>query len=463
MTLDPTIAAIATAHGPAGIAVIRLSGPQAWGIARRVFKGHATPPDWQHGHFYHGWIHPPDQPDRLLDEVLLLAFTAPHSFTGEHTIEIQGHGSPALSRHLLDCCLSAGATLAEPGEFTRRAFLNGRLDLTQAESVLDLIAAQGEQLQHLAVHNLRHRSLGQRVEALAAAIIPVQADITAHIDFPDEVDAPDRAALSNTLEALRQQAEALMQGAHQRRAIHEGLKVALLGKPNAGKSSLFNALLATERAIVTEIAGTTRDMLTDTLVIRGLPVTLIDTAGLRDSHDVVEKLGVAQSHRVAHEADAILYLYDAASGLDSEDKSLLAEFSHIQNTPFQVLAARCDLVDPSIRDLPDSASVLRCSAITGEGLPAVQHWLADLLDGTCAPADHGPDVGLYLNQRQAACVEAFDEHLHLALQTASDPALPLDLITVPLSDALYALDRLTGKHTTERMLDDVFSRFCVGK
>lgn len=447
-----TIAAIATPAGQGGVAVIRVSGPAAWRIAGALFSKKIS---FRPGRFYHGWIADPDAPDTPVDEVLLLTFKAPKSYTGDDVMEIHCHGGGVVSHKILDLCFTQGARPAEPGEFTKRAFLAGKMDLTQAESVMDLIAAKGEAALRLASANIKNRSLGKYLDEMREALIGVQSLIVSSVDFPDEVDEPDRADLQHQLTRIREQIHVLEAAAHKNRLVKDGLKVAILGMPNSGKSSLFNRLLSAERAIVTDIAGTTRDVITESLEMNGIPVTLIDTAGIRESADTVEIIGVERSWLAADEAHAMMYVYDGAVGLVAEDRRILEKLEQTGRTVLQI-ANKADVMNGKQPD--DNALML--SAKTGQGLEELYRWLE------AAVSEAGGDSGtpsISLNRRQLACLSEMAGHLDDADHALSDAHLPLDLVTVPLSDALRCLDRLSGHDTTEEVLTSVFQQFCVGK
>ena len=304
-TGSDTIAAIATPLGTGGVGVIRLSGMDSWVIAQKICPGH----DFKPGCIAHRWLMEPDNGDgTVIDEVLVLPFKAPHSFTGEDCIEIQCHGGLSLIQKALSICLTHGAILATAGEFTKRAVLNNKIDLTQAESVLDLIHAEGEALIKAAAYNLKYRHIGTWLEENLQAIACIQAEMTASIDFPDEVEEPNRQVLIEKLELLITMLTHRIMANQKNTIIRQGYKIAIIGKPNAGKSSLFNVLLAKEKAIVTDIAGTTRDILEETMQVNGIPLVLMDTAGLREnSTDKVEQIGIERSHAVAENADAVIW------------------------------------------------------------------------------------------------------------------------------------------------------------
>ncbi len=445
-----TIAAIATARGHAGVAVIRISGPISWDIARQLFSKPKT--QFQGGRFYHGWIVDPTDRATLIDEVLLLVFKAPHSYTGEDVIEIHCHGGDYLSHKILSLCLHAGAQPAEAGEFTKRAYLNGKMDLTQAESVMDLIAAKSDRMLEVASANLRNRSLGGYMDQMRERLIAIQSLIVASVDFPDEVDEPDRPPLVQALEALVQQVHQYRQSAQRNQLIRDGFKVALLGLPNSGKSSLFNKLLASDRAIVTDIAGTTRDVLTETLQIKGIPVTLIDTAGIREAENTIEILGIERSWQAATEAQAVLYIYDATLGLQAEDRHVLDKLKH----------PACQLVANKIDQITTPLEVdgLPLSAMTGQHLDHLFQWLESQI--AHQTGEEGQST-LSLNHRQRHCLEEIYQQLRHAQETLRNPSYPLDLVTVPITEALRKLDELMGRDTAEEVLSSVFSQFCVGK
>ncbi|MFN8614656.1 MAG: tRNA uridine-5-carboxymethylaminomethyl(34) synthesis GTPase MnmE [Vampirovibrionales bacterium] len=308
---ETTIAALATPTGAGALGIVRLSGPKAWTIAQALFtptsspqKQGAEPKPWTPRLAQLGVLQSSD--GLWIDQVLLLPFKGPHSATGEDVVEFHCHGSPAVLSAVLKACLHEGALAAQPGEFTQRAFVHGRLDLTQAESVLDLIHTHSPRLMDAATHNLHQRTLQQTIQGLCEPLIALQSQLTACVDFPDEVDEPPRYDLLSQAQLLEHQVQALLSSSRHNAPIRQGLTVVLVGAPNAGKSSLFNALLTQDRAIVTPLAGTTRDTLHETLWINGIAVTLVDTAGLRNDHaDMVEALGIERTREAIEHADAV--------------------------------------------------------------------------------------------------------------------------------------------------------------
>src|SRR5579885_3222996 len=351
---NDTIAAIATPPGIGGVGIVRISGPEALSIARRLFRRPGKPrPDadqWQpepHRLYYGHAIQP--ETGQMLDEVLLAFMRGPHSYTAEDVVELQAHGGPLVLRRILEAALGEGARLANPGEMTLRAFLNGRLDLAQAEAVMDVIGARTDESLHLALEQLKGQ-LSAEVQAARQDVLGVLAQIEASIDFPDDVPAPEPAALRVGIAGAAERVERLLAGAEQGRLYREGLRAAIIGRHNVGKSSLLNALLRTERAIVTPIAGTTRDTVEERASIGGIPVHLVDTAGLTPSDDPIERIGVARSRAAARSADLLLFVLDGSEPLNDLDTAAAQEL-HALNTD--------EPENETVRDSSTSALPLR--------------------------------------------------------------------------------------------------------
>lgn len=450
-TAPSTIVAIATPRGVGGIGVVRLSGPDSWAIAQALVQAKAQA--WTPGKAVYGWVVDP-QDQTPVDEVLVLPFKAPKSFTGEDVVEIQAHGGLGVMKTLLSLCLAQGAQGASAGEFTRRAVLNGRIDLAQAESILDLIHSEGEAMVKLSAQNLKTKAISQLLAGYVTQISSVLADVAAAMDFPDEVDEPDRGALTQRLEALVGHIQSQIAVNRRNQVFREGVEVALCGLPNAGKSALFNALLSADRAIVTEIAGTTRDTLRETFSVAGIPVTLVDTAGLRDTVDRVEQLGVAKSREAMDTAQAVIYVVDSAEGLTPQDEEIRRD---LPQKPTLTVWSKGDLQAHPPQVLGENS--LCVSAQTGTGIDGVLAWLGQVVEAL-------PDrsaMAYLLSTRQLAGLEAVLADLSDSLQAVACEALPLDVVSVGLTSALLELQGVLGVDTTESMLDTVFSRFCVGK
>ena len=330
-----TITAISTPIGTGGVGVIRISGSKCFEITEKIF-----PQKLVAGKIHHGWV---CDEDKKIDEVIVLPFKNPNSYTGEDVVEIQCHGGINVVRNILDIVLKNGARLAERGEFTKRAFLNHKLDLSQAEAVCDLIHAK---TQNFAIHSAKNLSgvLSENINEIKKDIFDVLSRIIAGIDFPDDVAEPEYDYLQGEFQNAIKKINGILDCAKSSNILRQGIKVAILGKPNVGKSSLFNALLSMNRAIVTDIAGTTRDVLTETLDLEGIPVTLLDTAGIRETSSIekVEKIGIEFSKQYAEEADLILFLFDASTGLNEDDKAIL---ELIKDKNYIVFANKSDLID----------------------------------------------------------------------------------------------------------------------
>ena len=448
---EDTICALATPPGTGGVGVIRVSGPEAFAILDRV--------TWRPNHTpcaaYAGYtLHRADvvqASGEVIDDVLLAVFHAPRSYTGENVVEISAHGGPVPLRQILGRLLGAGARMARPGEFTQRAFLNGKMDLAQAEAVGDLIAARSEEAHRLA-RRQKGGHLSRAVGSIRDLALGVLARIEATIDFPEDVGELDTPACLADLAEADRAALALLATADAGILYREGLKVVLVGRPNVGKSSLLNALLRTDRAIVTAVPGTTRDTLEETLSLRGIPVRAVDTAGLRDTNDAIEQMGVARSRAALADADVVLLVLDAGDGETAEDAALLAELA---DTRHLIVWNKWDRMPD--RDLPAGGIVV--SAVTGWNLAALEDALADLaLSGHSADTE---DTFVTHARHREALIAA---RSHLADAAASLTAdLPADFASIDLRGALDSLGEITGETAPEDMIHEIFSRFCIGK
>ena len=450
-----TIAAIATPAGSGGIGVVRLSGPEALWIARRVTR-RTRDPKPRYAHLVKIF----DGNDELIDQALLLFMPGPRSYTGEDVAELSCHGGPVALRRVLDSLLAAGARPAGPGEFTLRAFLNGRLDLAQAEAVADMVAAPTPAALAVAANQLAGR-LSDAVREMRAACLDLLAQMEAEVDFDeDDVPAMDRALLASTLDSLHERLEEALATAGRGIMQRHGLRVALVGSPNVGKSSLMNALLSTDRAIVTEIPGTTRDVLEESFDLDGVPIVLNDTAGLRETHDPVETLGVERSSRALEGSDAAVLVLDASRPLLSNDEAAAQRVRRAAKPTIVVLNKR-DLphavrVDDA-RDLVPGAPVVHTSAIredVNELRRALRHVIG-LAGGNGA-------LALVASVRhQEALTRARDE-LSSARRAVAENE-PSDFVSIGVRGAVNALGEITGDSATEDLLDVIFSKFCIGK
>jgi tRNA modification GTPase len=450
-----TIAAVATPPGQGGVAIIRVSGPDALTIVRARITG-AQLVEPRRVYVARALAAPGGA---TLDQVLVFSMPGPHSFTGEDVVEIQCHGGSVVSRRILESVLTGGARAAEPGEFSKRAFLNGRIDLAQAEAIADLIAAQSDAGMRLAWSQLEG-ALSTRVETLRSAIVEARALCEAAIDFPDE-ELPEigDGRLAGELGRVRSELTRLIATFERARVRYQGARVAMVGKPNVGKSSLLNVLAGRERSIVTPIPGTTRDVVEVVVAIAGIPVVLADTAGIRDSADTVERLGVDRSLAATDDAAVVLAVFDHSRPLDGDD-AMVATAARVR--PAIAVLNKSDLpatFAPALLAglLPD-ARVVEVSAITRSGLDELGSALANLLVGG---DEAEPEVAMYRARHHDAARRAVDdlERAEAALAANAPP----ELIASDLDAAAAALAGITGEISSEDVLDRVFAEFCIGK
>ena len=449
-SLTDTIAAVSTPPGRGGIGVVRLSGPQARAIAEGLLRLAAplAPGRARLGHLLER------ETGEVLDEVVATFFEAPRSYTAEDVVEIATHGSPVLLDYVMRQSIAAGARLAEPGEFTERAFLAGRLDLTQAEAVRDLIDASTLHQARVAAQQLGG-ALSRTVAPIKDGLVALIAALEAGVDFAeDDIDTIPTPEIVARIEAIDAPLRELERTFGYGRIVHDGLRLAIVGRPNAGKSSLFNRLVERDRAIVTATPGTTRDLVTERVSVDGIPIELIDTAGLREARDEAETIGIAKSREAMAEADLVLVVIDAAAEPHPEDAATVAALG---SRPTLVAANKVDL-QAATRSLDMPARIVQTSAVTGEGIPELRR---AILEAATKGASL-QETALVTNLRQR---EAITKAL-AALGRASEAAaaeIPHEMILLDLYEALGALDALTGITTTEDILRLIFSSFCIGK
>lgn len=444
------IVAIATAPGRGGIGVVRVSGPDLSALTRHLFGRALTP---RHAHYLPFTAADGEQ----LDEGIALYFRAPQSYTGEDVLELQGHGGPAVLRRILDRCLEAGADLgvrlAEPGEFTRRAFLNDRMDLAQAEAVADLIDASSVAAARGAMASLSGEFSAQ-VNALSDRIIHLRMLVEATLDFPEEeIDFLEKYQARPTLEALAADLNTLIAQARQGVILREGLHVVLAGKPNVGKSSLLNALAGDDIAIVTPIAGTTRDKVVQEIHIDGVPLHIVDTAGLRDTDDTVESIGIARTWKEIERADVILHLQDATQPADELDTQIVARLP--ARTPLLTVFNKVDLLDQPFVAVQGQLGI---SAREGAGLDGLRNQLLAL-----AGWNPGAESPWLARERHLHALQDAAEHLSTATEHAAQDDRVLDLFAEELRLAHDSLSSITGRFTSDDLLGEIFSSFCIGK
>ncbi len=486
MHVDDTIVAIATPSGRGGIGVVRLSGPEARDIASPMLRlAHDRGLEAGHAHF--GELIDPATGERI-DEVVTAFFAKPHSYTTDDVVEISCHGSPVVLRHVVEMAIAAGARLAEPGEFTMRAFLNGRIDLTQAEAVRDLIDSQTLYQAQVAARQLEG-ALSKRLQPIKQKLIELIATMEAGVDFAEDDVAviPDQQILSR-IAAIRAPLEELLASFAYGKVVHEGLTLAIVGRPNVGKSSLFNRLVERERAIVTASPGTTRDLVTETVSIGGIPVRLVDTAGMRQTFDEAESIGVRKSLEALADADIVLVLRDASRGAEHpltdeelrQDRRLLELVANRQAIVVwnkvdlttsgglssraglqadEGSAVRCESQDSSNGFAGDHAHpVVAASALTGAGVEQLRSAILQMVGGNGAPQERGFLTNVRHKQLVADAITALNK-----ANSAVPQKIPHEMILLDLYNALRPLDEITGATTADDILNLIFSSFCIGK
>ena len=449
--VSETIAAVATAVAPGqgGIAVIRLSGPDAQRAVRDITSFPGAQP-WESHRVLYGHVMAADCLERL-DEVLVLLMQAPRSFTAEDVVEIHCHGGVMAVQRVLSRVLEQpGVRRALPGEFSQRAVLNGRLDLTRAEAIGDLVAARSQRAAQLAMAGV-DGGIQRRIEGLRECLLDQLSELEARVDFEDDLPALDGQALLMVLQSVRDELLQLIADGERSAALHQGLRVALVGRPNVGKSSLLNRLSRRERAIVTDLPGTTRDLLESEIVLEGVPITLLDTAGIRSTDDAVEQLGIARSEEALASADVVLLVVDGHAGWTAEDAALMDRIP--AGVPRLLVANKSDLPAGSFEQPVD----VRLSALHGSG----EEQLVQALLERCGAAD-ADGLLIALNERQRDLAELSAEALARSREVAAQQ-LPWDFWTIDLREAIRLLGEITGEELTEAVLDRVFSRFCIGK
>lgn len=452
--LGTTIAAIATAIVPqqGSVGIVRVSGSESFAIAKTLFQapGRQT---WESHRILYGYIRDP-QTQQVVDEALLLFMQAPRSYTREDVVEFHCHGGIMVVQQVLQLCLTQGAKLAQPGEFTLRAFLNGRLDLTQAESIADLVGARSPQAAQTALLGLQGK-LATPIRQLRAQCLDILAEIEARIDFEEDLPPLDYNQIISQFAEVSAQVTQILATAERGELLRTGLKVAIVGRPNVGKSSLLNAWSRSDRAIVTDLPGTTRDVVESQLVVGGIPIQVLDTAGIRATEDRVEKIGVARSLASVTAADLVLLTIDAAAGWTPADTEI---YQQVQHRPLILVINKTDLASGEIEYPPEIRYVVTTAAAKNQGIDDLEQVILT----TVQSGIHAANTDLAINQRQTAALTRAKASLEQVQATIAQ-ALPLDFWTIDLRDAIQALGEITGEEVTESVLDRIFSRFCIGK
>ncbi|MEL4897282.1 tRNA uridine-5-carboxymethylaminomethyl(34) synthesis GTPase MnmE [Crocosphaera sp. Alani8] len=456
ITQGETIAAIATAIVPqqGSIGIIRLSGNNALSIAQTLFVAPGKQ-KWQSHRILYGHIRDP-QSQQVIDEAILLIMLAPRSYTREDVVEFHCHGGIMPVQQVLKLCLEQGATLAQPGEFTLRAFLNGRIELTQAESISQLVGARSQQASEMALAGLQGK-LAQPIQKLRHRCLDILAEIEARIDFEEDLPPLNQKAISHGLEEILEQVEGILNTADKGELLRNGLKVAIVGRPNVGKSSLLNAWSRSDRAIVTDLPGTTRDVVESQLVVGGIPIQVLDTAGIRETTDQVEKIGVERSQLAASQADLVLFTLDATVGWTKEDKEI---YEAIHHRPLILVINKIDLATPDLSQFTaQKTEIVKTSAANNQGIEALETAILKAINQDKLMASN---LDFAINKRQAAALTSAKIALD-QVQITINQDFPLDFWTIDLRAAIQALGEITGEGITESVLDRIFSRFCIGK
>jgi len=470
VNLDDTVVAIATPAGRGGIGVVRLAGPEAVSIAQPMLRlthtlepgravfGELVEPEAKN--YVQAAIHPTELDARAsgarIDEVVVTYFQKPHSYTTDDIVEISAHGSPVVLRHIVEVALARGARLAEPGEFTMRAFLNGRIDLTQAEAVRDLIESQTLFQAKVAAQQLEG-ALSKRLQPMKQKLVELIALLEAGIDFAEDdisVLPPDQILkhIAEVQVPLAELAGSFAFG----KIVHEGLTLAIVGRPNVGKSSLFNCLVERERAIVTATPGTTRDLVSETVALGGIPVKLVDTAGIRRALDEAESIGIRKSMEALADADIVLFVLDASEPLADEDRELLM---HVEGRTAIAVQNKADLDGSELCNFNSRLPVIRTSAVTGLGIPELRSEILRHIAGDNIPQ---AESGFLTNVRHQARVSDAMNGLEAAIEAVGNQ-VPHEMLLLDLYSALRPLDEITGATTTDDILNLIFSTFCIGK
>ncbi|WP_300362110.1 tRNA uridine-5-carboxymethylaminomethyl(34) synthesis GTPase MnmE [Fusobacterium sp.] len=452
-----TIAAISTPRGEGGIGIVRLSGDESLNILEKIFKPKSNKKikdiksyTINYGHIFDG--------ENLVDEVLVSVMKAPNTYTREDIVEINCHGGYLITERVLELVLKNGAKIAETGEFTRRAFLNGRLDLTQAEAVIDLIHGKTEKSISLSLNNLRG-DLKEQIHYLKKILLDVAAHVNVVLDYPEEgVDEPIPDHLIGELHNVKDTITRLVESYDKGKMIKEGIKTAIVGKPNVGKSSLLNSILREERAIVTSIAGTTRDTIEEIINIKGIPLIMVDTAGIRETCDEVENIGVQKSKKVLKEADLVLFVMDSSRELSDEDKEI---YDNIQGEKVIGILNKIDMEKKlDVSNLSKVKKWIEISALENIGIDNLENEIYKFI--ISENIEDSSEKLIITNIRHKSALEKTKKAIENIFETI-DMGYPMDLIAVDLNDALDSLSEVTGEISSEDLLDHIFSNFCVGK
>ena len=454
--LFDTIAAISTPRGEGGIGIIRISGDKSFEILERIFNTKNPNRDLGFYKFNYGFIH---DNGKIVDEVMAVRMKAPKTYTCEDVVEINCHGGHLISEKVLELVLKNGARHAEQGEFTKRAFMNGRIDLSQAEAVMDIIHGKTEKSISLSLEQLRG-DMRDKIDSFKKALLDVTAHVNVVLDYPEEgIDDPLPSNLRENLENVYAEADRLISSYDKGKKIKEGIKTVIAGKPNVGKSTLLNSLLKEERAIVTHIPGTTRDVIEEIINIKGIPLVLTDTAGIRKTEDIVENIGVEKSKKFIENADLVLLVLDASRELESEDREVIEEIQN-HNKKTIVLLNKIDLERKIELEEFNLENILEISAKDNIGIEDMEERIYSYI--VEENVEDSSEKLIITNIRHKTALEKTKDAIRNIFETI-DAGMPMDLISVDLKEALDSLSEITGEISSEDILDHVFGNFCVGK
>ena len=459
--MSTTIAAISTAPTNGGIGIIRMSGKNCFTILEKIFipKQKQKIEDIPGYSMKYGYVIDYQTKEKI-DEVLVSFFKEPKSYTTENMCEINCHGGVIVEQKILEQCLMAGAELAEPGEFTKRAFLNGRIDLSQAEGIIDLINAKTTQEAKISFHQLEG-GLSQKIQEIRKDLVSMMADIAANIDYPEyDLEEVTNANMLKTLHEVKIKLEALQKSFATGKLLKEGIKTVIIGKPNAGKSSLLNAILNEERAIVSKIEGNTRDTIEEMVNLNGIPLKLIDTAGIRNAEDEIEKIGVNKAIQLSEEADLIIAIFDNTKPLEKEDLAIL---DLLKNKKAIILLNKIDEKDEHLEQVKEikelNKPILKISAKTKQGLEALYEQILKMFELKEIELNDG---NLITNVRHKEHIRKAINYVNEAKNTV-EQNLPIDIVSVPVKQILEELSSITGENVSEDIINEIFSKFCLGK
>ncbi len=458
-----TIAAISTATSNGGIGIIRISGKESFEILRKIFRDSKNKKikieDIKGYTIKYGYIINSETEEKI-DEVLVSFFKNPKSYTREDMCEINSHGGMTVEKEILGQCLKNGATLAQPGEFTKRAFLNGRIDLSQAESIMDLINSKTEKEAKASINQLQG-DLSNKIENIRRELLDIMADIEASIDYPEyDIEELTENKINSTLNSVENELETLSESFHSGKILKEGIKTAIIGRPNAGKSSLLNKILKEERAIVSQIEGTTRDTIEEFITIKGIPLKIIDTAGIRNTEDEIEKIGVKKALNIAKDAELILAIFDNTKELSEEDEEIL---NIIKNKNSIILLNKIDVEDRKLEDKKEfkntNKKIIKISAKNGDGIEELYSEIEKMFQLNELKTDQETIV---TNIRHKQQIDLALKNIQEAKKSVKQN-LPIDIISISIKQTLEELGKITGENVSEDIINEIFSKFCLGK